>query len=90
MNIFRFYSLEETKDKDLVFEKLENLEDAGKISFIIEQENDIIDIEDLDLDLPETKSLIKFFEDKDVFPYLDREDDSDDGYFDTDFFEDDY
>ena len=86
MNINRFYSLDETTDKDKVLDKLDKLEENGKISFILE-DNNIIDIEDLDLDIPETKNLISFFEKYDVLEYTDREDDSNDSYFDPSFYD---
>lgn len=87
MNIFKYYSLDETKDKDKVLDRLDVLEEEGKIELILE--GDIIEIDDIDLDIVETKNLIKFFDDNDVFPYLEREeDDSDEDLFDEDFYDD--
>jgi hypothetical protein len=88
MNIFKYYSLDEVKNKEKVLNKLDTLEEEGKIEFFLD--GDIIEIDDIDLDIVETKNLIKLLDDNDVFPYLDREDEDSGSYFDEDFFEDDY
>lgn len=88
MNIFKYYSLDESKDKEKVLDKLDVLEEEGKIEYVLEN-NDIIEIDDIDLDIIETKNLLKFFDTNDVFPYLEREDDDDsDDLFDEDFYDD--
>lgn len=81
--LFNYYSLDEAIDKDLVINKLKNLKRDCKIELIIEC--DIFKIKDIDLEESEIDELIQLFEENDVFPYLDREDDEDDTW---DYYED--
>lgn len=84
MELKKYYSLDESFSRDIVIERLEDLESEDKISFDIE-DNDIIIITDNGLDESELEELLEFFEDNDVFEYLEREDEDDIGFFDSDF-----
>lgn len=91
MELFKYYSLDEAYvNREIIIDRLKELESLSKIKFEIE-DNDILVIEDLDLEDSEIEELIEFFEDNDAFPYLERDDDDDDGYIDDDFLDyDDY
>ena len=84
----KYYSLDECNNVDSVLNKLQHLQDEGKIYFSnIEQ--DILKIKDSDLNAKETKDLISFFEKNDVIEYLDYEDMYEDEDFDDEFEEED-
>lgn len=93
MKLFKYYSLYEAYGKiDFIIERLEQLQDKGKIEFELEN-SDILIIRDLDLDDDEIEELVDFFDDNDVFPYLERDEDDedDDSYIDDEFLDyDDY
>ena len=83
MEIFNYYTLDECINKDAVIEKLDDLLNDGKINYEIER--DILNIQDIDLDEREIEEINELFEDMDVFPYLEREDEDDqdfDNYYD--------
>ncbi len=90
MELFNYYSLDEVIDRKSVMSKLKSLKKEGKIEYQLEGE--IVNIEDIDLDETETEELIKLFDSNDVFPYLERdsESDDDDYYDDYDNNEEDY
>lgn len=76
MELFNYYSLDEVIDRKSVLSKLKQLKKEGKIDYSIE--DDVVKIEDLDLDESETDELLEVFDQNDVFPYLDRDDDEGD------------
>lgn len=76
MELFNYYSLDEVIDRKSVLSKLKQLKKEGKIDYSVE--DDVVKIEDLDLDETETEELLEVFDQNDVFPYLDRDDDEDD------------
>lgn len=79
MEMFNYYTLDECIDKSSVFEKLDLLKDDGKIIYSVEGE--ILELKDIDLEEFDIEDLQELFEENDVFPYLDRdEDDEDDDY----------
>jgi hypothetical protein len=87
MELFNFYSLDECLNTKLIKKTLTSLEKEGKVEFSIE--SDILKIKDLDLDENEINDLVELFDENDVFPYPDyQEDDEDDDYYGGDF--DDY
>lgn len=90
----RWYSLDECTNKKLVVKKLKELEGQGKIEFELEKVTDIFEIEDLDLEDADIEELLQMFEEYDVYPYLDKEEDEDDdedyGYYDNEGDYDDY
>ena len=91
MELFKYYSLDEAYgNRDIIIERLEELESKIKIKFEMEN-SDVLMIEDIDLEDHEVEELLQFFEDNDVVPYLEREDEDEDGYIDDDFLDyDDY
>lgn len=89
MELYSYYSLDEAVDRKSVMKRLRQLEKEGKIDFQLD--GDVFKLEDLDLEEIEIEELIQLFDDNDVFPYLDREDDGDDDYYDDyDDYDDDY
>jgi hypothetical protein len=81
------YNLDECIDKKLITTKLKQLEKDGKIEFKVS--GDILKIEDIDLEDSDIDTLIKLFEDNDVFEEPDYEDEfgdnlDDDGFADYD------
>ncbi len=71
--LFNYYSLDEAVNKDLVINKLKSLKIDCKIE--LNFDGDIFKIKDIDLEESEIVNLIELFEENDVFPYYDREDD---------------
>jgi hypothetical protein len=69
----KYYSLDECSNVDVVMDKLEQLQEDGKIYFSI-VEQDVIKIRDSGLSPRELKDLVSFFEKTDVIEYLDYED----------------
>jgi hypothetical protein len=81
------YNLDECIDQKLITTKLKQLEKDGKIDFKVS--GDILKIEDIDLEDSDIDTLIKLFEDNDVFEEPDYEDEfgdnlDDDGFADYD------
>ena len=88
MELYNYYSLDEAIDRKAVLKRLKQLQKELKIEF--ELDGEIFRIEDLDLEEIEVEELIELFDENDVFPYLDREDDEDSDDFYGDYDEDDY
>ena len=81
------WNLDECIDRKLITTKLKQLEKDGKIDFKVSV--DILKIEDIDLEDSDIDTLIKLFEDNDVFEEPDYEDEfgdnlDDDGFTDYD------
>lgn len=76
----KWYSLDECLDKKVVLKALKSFEKSGKIEYEIEKSTDILKIDDLDLEDSDIDYLVELFEENDVYPYLDKEDDED--YYD--------
>lgn len=83
----RFYNLDECKERDLLFNYLDKLQDNSKIEWS-EIDEDIISIEDTGLLIKEVKEFIQFLEDIDVIEdieytesHLDDENDSENDDF---------
>jgi hypothetical protein len=81
------WNLDECIDQKLITTKLKQLEKDGKIEFKVS--GDILKIEDIDLEDSDIDTLIKLFEDNDVFEEPDYEDEfgdnlDDDGFADYD------
>jgi hypothetical protein len=74
MNLFQYYSIDECLDTKLVINKLNELKKEGRIDYKIEDQ-DLIKVKDIDLDEDEIQDLINMFDDNDVFPYLEKDDD---------------
>jgi hypothetical protein len=88
MELFNYYSLDECTDRKSVVKMLKNLKKEGKIDFNLE--GDVFKIVDIDLEEDEVTEITEKFDQNDVFPYLEREDEDEDdfGYYDDD--DDDY
>jgi len=86
MELERWYSLDECTNRKLVLKQLKDLQKEGKIDFDLDKSTDVFEIEDLDLEDSDIEGLIELFDEHDVFPYLDKdedgEDDEDYGYYD--------
>jgi len=76
MELFNFYRLDECSDLKKVKKKLTKLEKEGKIEYSLD--SDVLKIEDLDLDEDELSEVLNLFEDNDIFPYPDYEEDDED------------
>lgn len=83
MKLKKFYSIDECSNEDLLFEKLDHLQDEGKIEYEYE-DSWSIKIVDLELTISEEKDLVNLFEKLDVYPNTDREEEEEeyDEYFD--------
>lgn len=90
MELYNYYSLDEAIDRKSVLKRLKQLQKESKIKFDLDGE--VFKIEDLDLEEIEVEELIELFDENDVFPYLDRDDEGEDGDFFEDYgdFDDDY
>ena len=86
MELQNYYSLDEAIDRKAVLKRLKQLQKELKIKF--ELDGEVFKIEDLDLEEVEIEELIELFDENDVFPYLDRDEEDDDyddfGYDDYD------
>jgi hypothetical protein len=82
MILFNYYSLDEAVNKKEIISVLKGLKKEGKIDY--ELEVDIFRIEDIDLDDDELSELLDLFDENDIFPYLERDDEDyeDDSYYD--------
>lgn len=92
--IAKYYSLDECSDSEIVYDRLNRLQDDGKI-YWSNPEQDIIRIKDSGLTPKDVKELISFFEKNDVLEYHDYEDmygdeDEDDDYEDEEFDDEDF
>lgn len=87
MKLFNYYSIDECKDRKKLFEKLDRLRDDGKIEYEMDG-RDLFKIDDLDLEESDIEYLNEFFDNQDIFPYLEYDDeeesDEDYGYDDED------
>jgi len=87
MKLFNYYSIDECKDRKKLFEKLDRLRDDGKIEYEMDG-RDLFKIDDLDLEESDIEDLNEFFDNQDIFPYLEYDDeeesDEDYGYDDED------
>lgn len=72
MELYKYYTLEEVSDRESIISNLKLLKEEGKINF--ELDGEVFKLDDLDLDDIEIESLIQTFEDYDVFPYLEIDD----------------
>lgn len=83
MELFNFYSLDECLDLKKVKKRLIQLEKEGKIEY--GQDGDILKIKDLDLEEDEESELLDLFQDNDIFPYPDYQEDTHDDHDYDDF-----
>jgi hypothetical protein len=88
MELYNYYSLDEAIDRKAVLKRLKQLQKEAKIEF--ELDGEIFKIEDLDLEEAEIEELIELFDENDVFPYLDKDDDDYDDFGYDDYDEDEF
>ena len=84
MKFCKYYSLDECCVRDLVFEKLNLLQDDTKIEYSYIRGDDVIKIKNTGLSVKEKKDLLSFFKDNDIIDYPDYEE-----YNEEEFDEDD-
>lgn len=90
MKLHKYYSIDECNNEESLFERLETLQNEGKIEFE-KVDRLTIKVVDIDLTTNEEKKLIEFFESLDLYHELiDEDDEEDDYYSEYDEFEDDY
>ena len=89
MKLFNYYSIDECKDRKKLFEKLDRLRDDGKIEYEMDG-RDLFKIDDLDLEESDIEDLNEFFDNQDIFPYLEYDDEEDSDEYGYDDEEDDY
>lgn len=74
----KYYSLDEVSDRDIIIGTLKKLKRDGRIEFYIESDNvEYFFIEVIDLEDHEVEDLIDLFDENDVVPYFDKEEDDD-------------
>ena len=89
MKLCKYYSLDECKTRDEVFEELDRLQDDEKLDYTYIDEDEVIKINESILNTKETKSLAAFLKDNDVLDYPDYEEYSEEEeYDDEDDFDD--
>lgn len=86
--LFNYYSIDECIDEEKLYQELDKFVENGAISYNLEDRH-VIRISDLDLTEDEVEKISKILDSLDVFPYLDRISDEDDGgYYGSDDYED--
>lgn len=89
MELYSYYNLDECSDRKSVTKALRTYQRQGKIEYSIDGE--LLKIEDIDLDEDDIQYLSDLFEENDVFPNTDIDDEDDDDYFSyDDDYNDDY
>lgn len=78
MKLFSYYSLDECADRKKVIGVLKGFVKEGKIEYDLDKNTDVFRIEDLDLEEEDIEDLLEMFDENEVFPYLEFEDDEDD------------
>lgn len=94
MKLYTYYSIDECKDTKRIKKELNVFDREGKIEYEIDRVNSILKIEDIDLEDDDIEYLLDLFENLEVYPNIDMEDDEDDdedyGYYNRDDEDDDY
>lgn len=88
MELSNYYNLVECVDRKGVISILKKFKKEGKINYALD--GDELNVEDLDLDEDEVDYLCEVFDENDVFPNLDKEDDEFDDYDEFGDYDDDY
>lgn len=92
MKLYTYYSIDECKDTKRIKKELNVFDREGKIEYEIDKVNYLLKVEDIDLEDDDIEYLVELFEDLEVYPNMDMEEDEDDdlGYYDPDDEDDDY
>jgi hypothetical protein len=88
MELYDYYNLDECIDRKKVTSVLKKLKKEGRIDYSIDGE--LLQIEDLDLDDSDIEYLSELFEENDIFPDTDRDDDDDYDDFGYDDYDEEY
>lgn len=88
MELYDYYNLDECIDRKKVTSVLKKLKKEGRIDYSIDGE--ILHIEDLDLDDSDIEYLSELFEENDIFPDTDRDEDDDYDDFGYDDYDEEY
>lgn len=88
MELYDYYNLDECVDRKKVIATLKKFKKEGKIDYSLDGEE--LHIEDLDLDDAEVEYLSELFDENDVFPDTEKDDEDDDYYSDYNDYDDDY
>lgn len=84
MKLCKYYSLDECKTRDIVFQELDRLQTEDKLDYTYIDEDEVIKINDDVLSAKEKKALKTFLKDNDVLDYPDYEE-----YLEEEEYEDD-
>jgi hypothetical protein len=89
--LFNYYSIDECIDEDKLYHELDKFVDNGSLEYKLEDRH-VIKISDLDLTEDEVEKVSKILDGLDVFPYLDRisDEDNDEGFYESDYGEEEY
>jgi hypothetical protein len=93
MKLYTYYSIDECKDTKRIKKELNVFDKQGKLEYEIDRINGILKIDDIDLEDNDIEYLLDLFEQCEVYPNLDIDDDEDGddyGYYDRDEDDDDY
>jgi hypothetical protein len=88
MELYDYYNIDECIDRKKVIATLKKFKKEGKIDYSLDGEE--LHIEDLDLDDAEVEYLSELFDENDVFPDTEKDDEDDDYYSDYNDYDDDY
>jgi hypothetical protein len=88
MKLYTYYSIDECKDTKRIKKELNVFDREGKIEYEIDRITSVLKIEDIDLEDADIEYLVELFEDLEVYPNMDMEEDDEDGddygYYDDD------
>lgn len=66
MKIERYYTLVDCFERDMVLDRLDELQNDNKLEYLLEEDDDTINIIDTDMDEGEVDELLEFFKEKGV------------------------
>lgn len=90
-DLFNYYNISECTNHDVVFKKLNELKEDGRLEFYNESADTIL-IEDIDLSEADIEEISQLFEEYDVIPDIDKSEGNDnDDYddFNSNFYDED-
>lgn len=94
MKLYTYYSIDECKDTKRIKKELNVFDREGKIEYEIDRITSVLKIEDIDLEDADIEYLVELFEDLEVYPNMDLEEDDEDGddygYYDDGSDDEDY
>lgn len=88
MKLYTYYSIDECKDTKRIKKELNVFDKEGKLEYEIDRVNSLLKVEDIDLEDEDVEYLIDLFEQCEVYPNIDMEEEDDEdgdyGYYDED------